>query len=226
MPKGVDAGTVGLTGPSSASYDVKRRIGHRRGGRRPSSLPGAYRVDLGDGDDVVATNDLYVRPEGREGRPDHRRVQYAEGDPITVHWADGPANRWDWIGVYRAAADDPEKDSYLVWGYTGGHDAGALPPSTGGRARPRPRPPGQALAAAAGSLRRPLPAHRPVHQRRVDRLHRALTSRILPWRHRSHGTLVATAQRRTGTRAPVRPTQRSNRSPGAPIPQPFGEAPA
>ena len=73
------------------------------------------------------------------------------GDPITVRWTDGPANRWDWIGVYRADAADPEKDDYLVWGYTGGHDAGALPPSTEGelvlgrdhQGKPWPLPPGR-----------------------------------------------------------------------------------
>ncbi len=153
MPKGVDAGTVGLTGPSSASYDVKGASGTLEVDTTDLA-PGAYRVDLSDGDDVVASNDLQVRPKDAKVDLTTDASSYAEGDPITVHWADGPANRWDWIGVYRAAADDPEKDSYLVWGYTGGHDAGALPPSTEGelvlgrdhQGKPWPLPPGRYVA--------------------------------------------------------------------------------
>ena len=116
--------------------------------------PGAYQVDLADEDDVVASNDLRVRPKDAKVDLTTDASSHAEGDPITVHWADGPANRWDWIGIYRAAADDPEKDSYLVWGYTGGHDAGALPPSTEGelvlgrdhQGKPWPLPPGRYVA--------------------------------------------------------------------------------
>ena len=75
---------------------------------------------------------------------------YAVGEPIEVTWDDGPANRWDWIGVYEADAADPEQDDYLLWGYTGGHDAGALPPTVFGamtmgpdsQGRPWPLPPG------------------------------------------------------------------------------------
>jgi hypothetical protein len=76
---------------------------------------------------------------------------YPVGKPITASWTDGPANRWDWIAVYRSAADDPKKDYYLVWAYTGGHDSGALPPSTHGKivfgrdqqGKPWPLPPGR-----------------------------------------------------------------------------------
>jgi hypothetical protein len=72
------------------------------------------------------------------------------GEPIEVTWDDGPANRWDWIGVYEASAANPKQDDYLLWGYTGGHDAGALPPTVFGamtmgpdsQGRPWPLPPG------------------------------------------------------------------------------------
>ena len=47
------------------------------------------------------------------------------GEPIKVIWADCPANCWDWIGVYRASAADPNGDSYLIWAYTGIHSAGS-----------------------------------------------------------------------------------------------------
>jgi len=57
---------------------------------------------------------------------------YAVGEPIDVTWDNGPANRWDWIGVYRASASDPRVDNYLLWGYVGGHESGALPPQVFG----------------------------------------------------------------------------------------------
>jgi hypothetical protein len=78
------------------------------------------------------------------------KTSYAVGEPIKVTWDDGPANRWDWVAVYRADAADPKKDDYLVWGYTGGHNSGALPPSVSGemtfngdsQGGPWPLPPG------------------------------------------------------------------------------------
>ncbi len=153
MPEGADGGKITLTGPSAASYDAPGTSGTVAvdTGRL---APGAYRVDLLDGDDVVATNDLVVRPKDAKVALTTDASTYAPGQPITVHWADGPANRWDWIGVYRAGAANPEKDDYLVWGYTGGHDAGALPPSTEGelvlgrdhQGKPWPLPPGRYTA--------------------------------------------------------------------------------
>ncbi len=153
MPKAVDGAKVQLTGASAASYDAEAASGtvtvHTQ-----QLTAGAYQVDLVDGDGgVVATNDLYLRPKAARVHLTTDAPTYAVGDPITVHWSDGPANRWDWIGVYRASAADPEKDDYLVWGYTGGHDAGALPPSTDGelvlgrdhQGKPWPLPPGRYL---------------------------------------------------------------------------------
>jgi hypothetical protein len=78
------------------------------------------------------------------------KATYAVGEPIEVTWDDGPANRWDWIGLYKADAANPNKDDYLLWGYTGGHDSGALPPTVdgtmtlgpGSQGKPWPLPPG------------------------------------------------------------------------------------
>ncbi len=154
MPDGVDSGKVTLTGPSSTSYDatdaagtVQVETGGLAGGR--------YQVDLVDGDGgVIASNTLEVRPTAARVALTTDAPAYEVGDPISVRWVEGPANRWDWIGVYRAAADDPEKDDFLVWGYTGGHDAGALPPTTEGelvlgrdhQGKPWPLPPGRYTA--------------------------------------------------------------------------------
>jgi hypothetical protein len=144
-------GTVTLAGPGSASYDVAGTSGTVE--VATGSLPGgSYRVDLTDGSGaVVASNELHVRPADARVELTTDAATYAEGAPVTVRWTDGPGNRWDWVGVYRAGAADPAVDSYLLWGYTGGHDAGALPPSTEGelvlgrdhQGRPWPLPPGR-----------------------------------------------------------------------------------
>ena len=150
MPTRVDGAKVRLAGPSTASYDATDASGNVEVDTNRLAA-GGYHVELVDGDgDVVATNELYVRPKAARVDLTTDASNYKVGQPIAVRWADGPANRWDWIGVYRADADDPEKDDYLVWGYTGGHDAGALPPTTEGelvlgrdhQGKPWPLPPG------------------------------------------------------------------------------------
>ncbi len=117
-----------------------------------SSLdPGGYDITLVDaGGDVLASNQLWVRSTDADVQLTTDRSSYAVNEPITVTWDHGPANRWDWLGVYHADAADPAKDSYLLWGYTGGHNSGALPPSVSGemtfdadaQGSPWPLPPG------------------------------------------------------------------------------------
>jgi endonuclease/exonuclease/phosphatase family metal-dependent hydrolase len=154
LPPGDSSGTVELDGPSTASYEVSGQAG-TVAVDTASLAAGAYRVDLGDQDgSVVASNDLYLRSQAARVDLTTDAETYDVGDPITVSWTDGPANRWDWIGIYRAEAADPDTDDYLVWGYTGGHDAGALPPTTDGelvlgrehQGRPWPLPPGRYAA--------------------------------------------------------------------------------
>ena len=113
--------------------------------------PGGYDVVLVDeAGDEVARNTFWLRARDAEVQVSTDRPTYGVGDPVQVEWEDGPANRWDWIGLFRAGADDTENDDYLLWGYTGGHDSGALPPSVRGamtldgssQGRPWPLPPG------------------------------------------------------------------------------------
>ena len=95
-------------------------------------------------------NSFWVRSEEEDVALATDKTTYAVGEPIEVTWDDGPANRWDWIGVYEADAANPAKDDYLLWGYTGGHEAGALPPTVFGamtmgpdsQGKPWPLPPG------------------------------------------------------------------------------------
>ncbi len=95
--------------------------------------PGGHEAVLLDGDGAeVATVPFWLRdPEADLQLSTDKRV-YGPGEPIDVEWADGPANRWDWLGVFKASASDPENDDYLVWGYTGLHESGTVPPTTEG----------------------------------------------------------------------------------------------
>lgn len=154
LPPGDTSATVELSGPSTASYDLSGDTGTVEVDT-VSLAAGAYRVNLVDEDgSVAASNDLYVRPQNAHVDLTTDAKTYGVGDPITVRWTDGPANRWDWIGVYRADAANPKTDDYLVWGYTGGHDSGALPPTTDGelilgrdhQGSPWPLPPGNYVA--------------------------------------------------------------------------------
>ncbi len=113
--------------------------------------PAGYDIVLLDAEGAeLERNSFWVRSENEDVALSTDQATYAVGEPIEVTWDDGPANRWDWIGVYRAAAANPKQDDYLLWGYTGGHDAGALPPTVFGamtmgpdsQGRPWPLPPG------------------------------------------------------------------------------------
>jgi hypothetical protein len=113
--------------------------------------PGGYEAVLVD--DVgaeVARVPFFLRDPEAQLELSTDRSTYAPGEPIEVKWSDGPANRWDWLGVYKAGASDPESDSYLTWAYTGQHASGTVPPTTDGsvtmgpdaQGSPWPLPPG------------------------------------------------------------------------------------
>ena len=116
-----------------------------------SSLhPGGYQAALeGEGDELARVS-FWLRDPQAEIEVSTDRRAYARGEPIEVDWSDGPANRWDWLGVYRASAADPRSDDYLIWGYTGLHASGTVPPRTEGsvtlgpdaQGGPWPLPPG------------------------------------------------------------------------------------
>jgi endonuclease/exonuclease/phosphatase family metal-dependent hydrolase len=114
--------------------------------------PGGYEVVMLDtGGSEIARNAFWVRSLEDDIALSTDKDTYASGEPISVTWNDGPANRWDWIGFYEASAADPKKDDYLLWGYTGGHESGALPPQVFGemtfdedsQGGPWPLPPGE-----------------------------------------------------------------------------------
>ena len=117
-----------------------------------SLAPGGYDAVLLDrAGTELARVGLWVRDPNAVIRVTTDKPTYAEGEPIVVSWTDGPANRWDWIGVYKADKADPRVDYYLVWNYTGLHGSGTVPPAVGGsvtmdasaQGGPWPLPPGR-----------------------------------------------------------------------------------
>ena len=129
-----------------------------RGARGTATLdtshmdPGGYEAVLLDGEgSEIARISFWLRDPRAELRLATDQRTYGRDEPIRVTWTDGPANRWDWLGVYKATAADPRTDSYLIWAYTGLHASGTLPPSTHGsvtlgpdtQGGPWPLPPGR-----------------------------------------------------------------------------------
>jgi len=87
--------------------------------------PGDYELLLVGADDAVqARAPFWVQTPGAKPVVTTDKSTYSSGEPIAVTWKNAPANRWDWLGVYEAGADDPNVDSYLIWQYTGGAGSG------------------------------------------------------------------------------------------------------
>jgi endonuclease/exonuclease/phosphatase family metal-dependent hydrolase len=114
--------------------------------------PGGHDVVLADADGAeLARVGFWLRERGAEVQVSTDKQAYEVGEPIEVSWTDGPATRWDWIGVYEASKSDPKVDYYLLWGYTGLHASGTLPPTVTGsmtigpdsQGSPWPLPPGE-----------------------------------------------------------------------------------
>lgn len=95
---------------------------------------GSYEAVLSDADGEVARVAFYLRDPGAKLELATDRRTYAKGEPIEVSWTGGPANRWDWLGVFPADDSDPAKGGYLTWDYAEGHSAGTVPPRTEGAA--------------------------------------------------------------------------------------------
>lgn len=113
--------------------------------------PSGYDIVMTDADgNELERNSFWVRSVVMDVALQTDKETYDVGEPIELVWDDGPANRWDWIGVYQADASNPKQDDYLLWGYTGDHEAGALPPTVFGamtigpesQGKPWPLPPG------------------------------------------------------------------------------------
>ena len=93
---------------------------------------GGYEAVLTSNGSEVARVPFWLRAVQAQVQLTTDKQVYTVGEPITVSWTDGPANRWDWIGVYAAGASDPNVDNYLMWDYTGLHASGTVPPQVDG----------------------------------------------------------------------------------------------
>lgn len=90
-------------------------------------VPGAYEASLvGEDGATLTSTPFWVRARGAKVQLTTDKRTYAVGEPIVVDWRDAPADRWDWLGVYKASAADPAVDYYLIWQYTGGAMAGTV----------------------------------------------------------------------------------------------------
>jgi hypothetical protein len=88
--------------------------------------PGAWEVLLVDGGGVVqARAPFWVTTRGAQPSVETSRPRYRTGEAITARWSDTPGNRWDWVGVYDAAAD-PNQGNPLLWRHTNSAIAGGM----------------------------------------------------------------------------------------------------
>ena len=116
-PGPIDVVPAGATGTIDGTVTIKTG----------DLQPGGYAVQLATPADgtVLAKAPFWVAAKGATVKLATDKRTYAPGEPIVVSWQNAPANRWDWLGVYKAPAD-PANDYYLVWQYTGGASAGTV----------------------------------------------------------------------------------------------------
>jgi hypothetical protein len=89
--------------------------------------PGAYlAVLVGENRAPLAYARFWLKAKGAKPKLSTDKRSYAAGEPIDVVWENASANRWDWIGVYKASAADPTVDYYLIWQYAGGAASGTI----------------------------------------------------------------------------------------------------
>ena len=72
--------------------------------------PGAYEAVLTDGDGAeVARVSFYLRDPHAQLELSTDQRSYERDEPIEVSWTGAPANRWDWLGVYKADGVGPRR---------------------------------------------------------------------------------------------------------------------
>ena len=83
--------------------------------------PGRYRAALLDGKGQArATSSFWVLARGARPSIHSAKRSYAPGEPIRLRWNNGPGNKFDWVGIFRAGPLD-------VYNYLGFSYVGALP---------------------------------------------------------------------------------------------------
>ncbi|MCZ3388645.1 MAG: endonuclease/exonuclease/phosphatase family protein [Actinomycetia bacterium] len=108
-----------------------------------SLAPGTYEVAAKRSDGTtVATSQLWVRAVGAEPKVATGSSAYRVGEPIDVTWQNAPANKWDWLGIYKRGAD-PNVAYYKLWTYTEATVEGAATLDDSVSGGPWPLPPGK-----------------------------------------------------------------------------------
>jgi endonuclease/exonuclease/phosphatase family metal-dependent hydrolase len=138
--------------PASAleTRDAPGERGHLKFATGSLDASGHEALLVGSDGAVISRVPFWVRARKATVKLTIDKSTYKTGEPILVGWSEGPANRWDWIGVYKASASDPNVDYYLLWDYTGLHASGTVPPTVYGsltigedsQGKPWPLPPG------------------------------------------------------------------------------------
>jgi endonuclease/exonuclease/phosphatase family metal-dependent hydrolase len=139
VPSGGDPATDAVdAAPTPAGDPVDGSVGFATG----AWASGGYDAVLVDAADApLSRYPFWVREPGAPPRLRTDRWSYRVGEPITVTWEGAPANRWDWIGVYRRGAD-PLVAYYKAYLYTRATVAGATT-FRGGTIDRWPFPPGR-----------------------------------------------------------------------------------
>ena len=104
-------------------YDASDHLASYFGTR--TLRPGAYRAALLNGDgSVEASYRFWIEAPGTRPSIGATRASYVRGEPIGLRFGGAPANKLDWIGIYRAGDDDLY--NYFGFKYTGARPSGRL----------------------------------------------------------------------------------------------------
>jgi endonuclease/exonuclease/phosphatase family metal-dependent hydrolase len=87
--------------------------------------PGRYSAVLLDGDGgVLASSEFWIAARDAQPAIETTRASFAPGEPVGVRWQDAPANKLDYVAIFKAA--DPSVYGYLGFLYTGARPEGTL----------------------------------------------------------------------------------------------------
>ena len=104
-------------------YDASDHLASYFGTR--SLRPGAYRAALLRGDGrVAASYRFWIEAPGTRPVDPRDEPELGRGEPIRLRFGGAPANKLDWVGIYRAGEDDLYQ--YFGFKYTGARPSGRI----------------------------------------------------------------------------------------------------
>lgn len=89
---------------------------------------GKYELNLIDEQGKqIAKNHFWVEKAGAKPEIWLEKSSFLYGEPIVVHWQNSPANKFDWIAIYKKGKEPSLEDyAYVAYQYTRGQVAGTL----------------------------------------------------------------------------------------------------